>query len=144
MVEFYHYLFYRASSYYKDKDFPVYSPVILISIIICLNYVTVFDTVNYFVYHDRWPSKWEYWVPLTVILIFNYWYFSKNARWQSVVKWGDKMPRIEKRRRNIYYWVYIVISLLLFAVEFYITTENVFRLYPDHFTLPNNIHFITK
>ena len=88
MVEFYHYLFYRASSYYKDKDFPVYSPVILISFIICLNYVTVFDTV--------------------------------------------------------YYWVYIVISLLLFAVEFYITTENVFRLYPDHFTLPNNIHFISK
>ena len=31
MVEFYHYLFYRASSYYKDKDFPVYSPVIQIT-----------------------------------------------------------------------------------------------------------------
>ena len=26
----------------------------------------------------------------------------------------------------------------------YIVKENVFRLYPDHFTLPNNIHFITK
>ncbi len=48
MVDFYHYLFYRASNYYKDEDFPVYSPVILISFFICMNYITVFDTVNYF------------------------------------------------------------------------------------------------
>ena len=54
------------------------------------------------------------------------------------------MPRIEKRERNIYYWIYIVISILLFFIHIYIVKENVFRLYPDHFTLPNNIHFIVR
>ena len=51
------------------------------------------------------------------------------------------MPRIEKRERNIYYWIYIVISILLFLIHIYIVKENVFRLYPDDFTLPDNIHF---
>ena len=150
MVEFYHYLFYKSYLWQvkvmKEIDYPIYSAVIMITFILSLNYSMIYEFVSYFIYHNRWTWEypWVYYFPLGALFVLNYWYFSKNARWQSVVKWGDKMPRIEKRRKNIYYWVYIVISLLLFAVEFYITTENVFRLYPDHFTLPNNIHFITK
>ena len=148
MVEFYHYLFYKSYLWQvkvmKEIDYPIYSAVIMICFVICLNYITVFDTVNYFVYHDRWPGKWNYWIPLTIILVFSYWYFTKNSRWKSVVKWGDVMPRIEKRERNIYYWIYIVISILLFLIHIYIVKENVFRLYPDDFTLPDNIHFIVR
>ena len=54
----------------KEIDYPIYSAVIMIGFVICLNYITVFDTVNYFVYHDRWPGKWNYWIPLTIILVF--------------------------------------------------------------------------
>lgn len=144
MVEFYHYMFYKASNYYKDKDFPIYSPVMLMSFVMSLNYAIVYDVVSYFVYNDRSPSKWAYWIPLTIIIVFNYWYFSKDSRWKSVVKWGDKMSRQEKRERNIYYWIYVIMTLLLFAIEFYIRYENVFRLYPKHFTLPDNIHFIVR
>ena len=57
MVEFYHYLFYKSYLWQvkvmKEIDYPIYSAVIMIGFVICLNYITVFDTVNYFVYHDR-------------------------------------------------------------------------------------------
>ena len=63
MVEFYHYLFYKSYLWQvkvmKEIDYPIYSAVIMIGFVICLNYITVFDTVNYFVYHDRWPGKWN-------------------------------------------------------------------------------------
>ena len=144
MVEFYHYMFYKASNYYKDNDFPIYSPVMLMTFFLGFNYMAVHDLINYFMFHNRWFSKWEYWIPDIIIILFNYWYFSKDSRWKSVVKWGDKMSRQEKRERNIYYWIYVILTLLLFAVVFYITTENVFRIYPKHFTSPDNIHFIVR
>ena len=149
MVEFYHYLFYKSYLWQvkvmKEIDYPIYSAVIMIGFVICLNYITVFDTVNYFVYHDRWPGKWNYWIPLTIILVFSYWYFTKNSRWKSVVKWGDVMPRIEKKGKE-----YLLLDLYsnqyiaFFLIHIYIVKRKRFRLYRDHFTLPNNIHFITK
>lgn len=148
MVEFYHYMFYKAYLWQvrkvKNIDFPVYSSVLAMSFVMTLNYDIIYDVVNYFVYHSRHPNEWAYWIPLPIIIVFNYWYFSKDSRWKSVVKWGDKMSRQEKRERNIYYWIYIVMTLLLFAAVFYIMTENVFRIYPKHFTLPDNIHFIVQ
>lgn len=148
MVEFYHYMFYKAYLWQvrkmKDVNIPVYSSVLAMSFVISLNNAIVCDVVSYFVYYYRSPNIWAYWIPLTVICVFNYWYFSKDSRWKSVVKWGDKMSRQEKRERNIYYWIYVIMTLLLFAIEFYIRYENVFRLYPKHFTLPDNIHFIVR
>lgn len=148
MVEFYHYMFYKAYLWQvrkmKDVNIPVYSSVLAMSFVITLNYDIVYDVVNYFVYHSRHPNEWAYWISFVVICVFNYWYFSKDSRWKSVVKWGDKMSHQEKRERNIYYWIYVIMTLLLFAAVFYITTENVFRIYPKHFTLPDNIHFIVR
>ena len=37
MVEFYHYMFYKASNYYKDNDFPIYSPVMLMTFFLGFN-----------------------------------------------------------------------------------------------------------
>lgn len=148
MVEFYHYMFYKAYLWkvrkMKNIDLPLYSSLILMSFVMSLNCAIVSDVVSYFVYYNGNPSVWTYWIPLTVICVFNYWYFSKDSRWKSVVKWGDKMSRQEKRERNIYYWIYVIMTLLLFAIEFYIRYENVFRLYPKYFTLPDNIHFIVR
>ena len=145
MVEFYHYMFYKAYLWQvrkmKNIDLPLYSSSILMSFVMSLNCAIVSDVVSYFVYYNGNPSVWTYWIPLTIICVFNYWYFSKDSRWKSVVKWGDKMSCIEKRERNIYYWIYVITTLLLFAIEFYIRYENVFYIYPKHFTLPDNIHF---
>lgn len=148
MVEFYHYMFYKAYLWQvrkmKNIDLPLYSSSILMSFVMSLNCAIVSDVVSYFVYYNGNPSVWTYWIPLTIICVFNYWYFSKDSRWKSVVKWGDKMSCIEKRERNIYYWIYVITTLLLFAIEFYIRYENVFYIYPKHFTLPDNIHFIVR
>lgn len=141
MVEFYHYLFYRASNYYKDKNLPVYSPVILITFILSLNTSMIYESISYFLYHNRWTWEhpWAYYVPIVTLFVFNYWYFSKNARWKSVIKWGDKMPCTEKRERNIYYWLYIAFTILTMVFVAYASMNNI-CLYPDRVTLPANVH----
>ena len=133
MVEFYHYLFYKSYLWQvkvmKEIDYPIYSAVIMITFILSLNYSMIYEFVSYFIYHNRWTWEypWVYYFPLGALFVLNYWYFSKNSRWKSVVKWGNEMPRIEKRGRNIYYLIYIVFTILAMVSVAYARMNNILR-----------------
>ena len=130
MVEFYHYLFYKSYLWQvkvmKEIDYPIYSAVIMITFILSLNYSMIYEFVSYFIYHNRWTWEypWVYYFPLGALFVLNY---SKNSRWKSVVKWGNEMPRIEKRGRNIYYWIYIVFTILAMVSVAYARMNNILR-----------------
>ena len=113
----------------KEVNTPIYSTVIMITFILSLNYSMMYEFISYFVYHNRWTWKypWAYYFPLGALFVLNYWYFSKDSRWKPVVKWGDEMPRVEKIERNIYYWIYIVFTILAMVSVAYARRNNILR-----------------
>lgn len=129
MVRFYEYFFYRAHWYYVEKlkedlGNDTLSCVLGMSFIQGFNIVVLFDSVRYFILNIRNSDVWYYWIILTGIVIYNYWYFSRKGKKKRIIDYWKSVPKRERRKMDIILLVYITCTLLTTGWIAYMIRNN--------------------
>lgn len=124
MVKFYEYFFYRMYWYYVEKGKEdigndVLSCAFAMTVCPILNYITIYEYVKYLLLGNRPGNIWEYWIPTTIILVFNYLYFSRKNRKERVVTYWKNASRKEKWLLDIILVIYIIFSFACSMWVFY-------------------------
>ena len=127
MVTFYEYLFYRMYWYYvikckEDIGNETLRCVFTMSFFQTANYVTIYDNIKYTMrdYYNWYSDVWEYWIPLTIIIIVDYLYFSYKNRDKRIVDYWSQVTKQRKIKLDIILVSYLVISTLLLMGTSYI------------------------
>lgn len=129
MVKFYEYFFYRMYWYYVEKGKEdigneTLSCVFGMSIFPMLNYITIYEYVKYLLYGNNPVNVWEYWIPLTIMLVCNYLYFSRKNRKKRIVDYWSKISKKKKYILDVVLVFYMIVSLLSSMWMFYMLVNN--------------------
>lgn len=129
MVKFYEYFFYRMYWYYVEKGKEdigneTLSCVLGVSVFPMLNYITIYEYVKYLLLGNRPVNVWEYWIPATIILVYNYLYFSRKGRKKLIVDYWSKTSKQKKMKLDILLIIYMVASFLISMCIFYMLVNN--------------------
>ena len=129
MVKFYEYFFYRMYWYYVEKGKEdigneTLSCVFGMSIFPMLNYITIYEYVKYLLYGNNPVNVWEYWIPLTIMLVCNYLYFSRKNRKKRIVDYWSKISKKKKYILDVVLVLYMIVSLLSSMWMFYMLVNN--------------------
>ena len=126
----YHYLFYFFYKYYnrpkwKEKNFPFFSTVLVISALLMLNFLFIRDLIAFQlngIRYKHFPNE-NFFVP-TIFIAMNYWYFKKNDRFKKILTFH----RNTSKKNNLKFyttWVYIVLSVVLVIIMGYCIRNNI-------------------
>jgi len=129
MVKFYEYFFYRMYWYYVEKGKEdigneTLSCVFGMSIFPMLNYITIYEYVKYLLYGNNPVNVWEYWIPLTIMLVCNYLYFFQKNRKKRIVDYWSKISKKKKYILDVVLVFYMIVSLLSSMWMFYMLVNN--------------------
>ena len=129
MVKFYEYFFYRMYWYYVEKGKEdigneTLSCVFGMSIFPMLNYITIYEYVKYLLYGNKPVNVWEYWIPLTIMLVCNYLYFSRKNRKKRIVDYWSKISKKKKYILDVVLVFYMIVSFLSSMWMFYMLVNN--------------------
>jgi hypothetical protein len=113
---FYH-LFYRIYLWnikvIKEKDFPVLSAYLFVTVMIGLNLMSLTSIYLVFIIKDplALPS-WEHWIFIIITVIPTYFIFLHKKKFKSILNDCENLSRIEKSKRDIVIFVYLLATLL--------------------------------
>ncbi|WP_455511844.1 hypothetical protein [Butyricimonas paravirosa] len=129
MVKFYEYFFYRMYWYYVEKGKEdigneTLSCVLGMSFIQGFNFVVLFEFIRFLILGIRDSNVWFYWVPLTIIIICNYMYFSRGGRKKRIVDYWKKAPKREKVKMDVMLIIYIAGTVLTTLCMAYMIRNN--------------------
>lgn len=117
MVKFYEYFFYRMYWYYVEKGKEdigneTLSCAIGMSLFQGFNFVVLFEFIRFLILGIRDSNIWFYWVPVTIIIISDYMYFSRGGRQKRIVDYWKKAPKREKVKMDVILISYMVGTVL--------------------------------
>ncbi|SDR65939.1 hypothetical protein SAMN04488552_0216 [Christiangramia echinicola] len=127
----YNYLFYFLYSYYNKTDkwntanIPYLSTILVISVLQMFNYLFLRDLISYQIFNEKYSSfKFENLIVPTIFIAIDYWFFQRKNLYKSILNRFSKLPKSEKRKRNILSWLYILVSIVLVIIIGYSIREN--------------------
>lgn len=132
MVKFYEFFFYRVHWYYVEKGKEnigndVLSCAFGMTFFLGFNYAVIHDTIKYIILDYRYfnINIMQYWIPATIILVSNYWYFSRKQRKERIVTYWKGISKREKRKFDVLLVIYMFISIVLILTTAYMIRNNV-------------------
>lgn len=129
MVEFYEYFFYRMYWYYVEKGKEDIGNEILscsfgMTLFQSLNYIFVFEFIRYLLLGYRYGNIWEYWIPVTIILVCDYLYFSRKGRKDRIIQRYKNISKQRKIKLDIILIIYMIFSFIFFMFISYMIANN--------------------
>lgn len=122
----YHYFFSFLYNYYdktekwKDAKAPLISSVLVISVLLGLNFLTLRDVYYFQIKGVRAPSvDYKNTIVFAMLIAFNYLYF--KSRYKKVLRKFDKKNQTYK----ILSWMYIVVTVVLAIMTAYSLRNNI-------------------
>ncbi len=130
MVAFWDYLFYRIYWFHdrvlrNHNDDMFFAAVIGVSFFMMANYYFVLELISFGMYDVRLGGKIIYLGPLTLIIIANYLFYNRKARYKTVIKRGNEINKETKVYRDILCVSYIVISFVSMGFMIYLKRNNI-------------------
>ena len=126
MQTFYFMLFFVAKTIAKknDPEGAFKSAYYLLSLLVSLNLVAFYNILKSFVpsLNLNFNFLIFFFIFFAPTLIFNYFYFLRNERYIQLEKnYFDKVINLKRNRPFIAFTIYIVLTILLLAVSFWLS-----------------------
>ena len=102
-----------------------FAAVIGVSFFMMANYYFVLELISFGMYAVRLGGKIIYLGPLTLIIIANYLFYNRKARYKTVIKRGNEINKETKVYRDILCVSYIVISFVSMGFMIYLKRNNI-------------------
>jgi hypothetical protein len=122
---FYSVNYWLANRVFNNRDIPVFSAVIYLSLIQSFTLFNIYDFIFFHLYHRRDiiidVGNVRGYTIITIILIMNLLYFSKRSN--KILKEFDKL---EKRKKTIYkiISVFYILSVIVFTIIIGFSIKN--------------------
>ena len=119
-------LFYRVYCWninvIKEKDLPILSAYLFVSVLIGINIITLYSIIIIFVIKDsRLYPEWGYYIVMLVTFIPNYFYFIHRKKYKSILMESEIINKSKKRKWDILVIIYLLLS---FIVGIYVINES--------------------
>ncbi len=120
MGKFFNHLFYRIywwnMTIVKEKDFPVFSSLLGISIFQILNISTVIFVFLLYVLKDPMAyPKWVHLILMFLILILDYFIYIHKGKYKEIIKESENETKEALRKKDIYSIIYLLLTFGLFV-----------------------------
>ncbi len=116
---------------FKNKEYPVFSSIVVITFYQVFTLLFILDFILFQILDRRdvvlERSEILGFIIITIILIFNYFYFHKKERYKKII---NKYNEVNKQKVNLYYTISIVYMIFIILL-------NIYSVY----SIKNNIHW---
>ena len=110
------YWMYRNLQKIRTNDTPVFNAYLLICVLQMANIGTIFVLINYFLKVDIVKISAVY-IGLALafsVMIINYFFLYSNR--EAIFKEYEDIPSERKTKGQIYFWLYVILSFVIFFV----------------------------
>lgn len=119
MEKFFNHLFYRIywwnKTIVKEKDFPVFSSLLGISVFHILNISTLIFIILVYIFKDPMVyPKWVHLIIMFVVLVLDYFIYIHKKRYKEIIKSSENETKISLKRKDYFSLIYIIVSFGLF------------------------------
>src|SRR5690625_3233146 len=119
MEKFFNHLFYRIywwnKTIVKEKDFPVFSSLLGISVFHILNISTLIFIILVYIFKNPMVyPKWIHLIIMFAVLVLDYFIYIHKKRYKEIIKSSENETKISLKRKDYFSLIYIIVSFGLF------------------------------
>lgn len=122
MITIYEYIFYKLYKYSLRSErlwgtghqIPQWLAIFYISVLAFFNLITLFVIINHFLVINITFSRLHGFIIAIIFYSVNYFLFLKGKRYKKIAEKLDKDTKRSKILKDILFWVYVVMTFVLF------------------------------
>jgi len=98
----------------KEKDIPVLSAYLFVSVLIGLNIISLYSIfVIYVIRNPNAYPSWGHWLIILLSFVPNYFIFINKDKYKKILNESQNMNKTEKRKKDIISIIYVLLTFLI-------------------------------